>query len=116
MGCGPLKLVFAAWAITYLKEGLKFAPAPRYVPYKEMIAAVENGLQRLSEKDAASVRPRIIGILSQSKLPVSNLSATERRAIKQLRDDDDILILPADKGQSTVIMDRCEYNRKVQLM
>ena len=44
------------------------------------------------------------------------MSASEQVAIKQLRDDDSILVLPADKGRSTVIMDRSEYERKVRLM
>ena len=71
-----------------------------------MIVAVEKGLQTLSEEDAAPVQPWIVGILSQTRPPVLNMSAAEWVAIQQLCDDDSILVLLADKGRSTVIMDR----------
>ena len=45
-----------------------------------------------------------------------NLSTIELKAVKQLHDDADILILPADKGRSTVIVDKCEYECKMRLM
>ena len=38
------------------------------------------------------------------------------RAIKELRKDKDIVILPADKGNATVVMDRTEYVSKMNLM
>ena len=81
-----------------------------------MIAAVASGFQRLSEEDAASVRPhvQVISILPQSRPLVSNLLAAERMTIKHLCDDSDILILPANKGQLTVITDRCKYEKKAR--
>ena len=77
---------------------------------------MENGLQKLPEEDAASIWSCVISILSRTKPPVSNLSVAERRAIKQLRDDDSILILPADKGRSVVVMDKCDYDHIMRLM
>ena len=77
-----------------------------------MIAALESGLQRVPEEDAVLARLRIVSILSQARPPSSNLSAS--RAIKQLQGDDDILIIPADKGRATVVMKRREYEQKVQ--
>ena len=77
---------------------------------------MENGLHRKPEEVADSARSRIIGIFSQARPPSSNLSASERRAIKMLQDDDDILILPADKGRATVVMDRQDYEQKIHLL
>ena len=45
----------------------------------------------------------------------SNLSPAERTAMKELQDNS-IVILPADKGQMTVVMDRDEYDSKLLLM
>ena len=45
-----------------------------------------------------------------------NLSNFEHIVVKGLCDDDNIVILPAVKGQSTVLMDKCDYERKVHLM
>ena len=40
----------------------------------------------------------------------------ERQAIKDLKKADDIIILPADKGKSTVILDKNEYDENVNNM
>ena len=39
--------------LSVLRKGLKFTPALRYVPSKEMITAIEGGLEKLSEGEAA---------------------------------------------------------------
>ena len=51
--------------------------------------------------------------LEKSKPPKPNISKTERQALKSLQDDDSIIILPADKGNATVVMDRLEYSNKL---
>ena len=40
----------------------------------------------------------------------------ERQALKSLQDDDSIIILPADKGNATMVMDRVEYNKLANLI
>ena len=37
-------------------------------------------------------------------------------AVKELAKDDDIVILPADKGRATVVMDRKDYSAKMLTM
>ena len=49
----------------------------------------------------------------KSKPPKSNISKTERQAIKSLQDDNVIIILPADKGNATMVMDRVECSNKL---
>ena len=49
----------------------------------------------------------------QIKVPKSNLTAEEWRAMKSLREDKDIVILPADKGKCLVVMDTKEHIRKI---
>ena len=51
--------------------------------------------------------------LEKSKPPKPNISKTERQALKSLQDDNSIIILPADKGNATVVMDRVEYFNKL---
>ena len=43
----------------------------------------------------------------------SNLNRDELRALKRLKNDDTIVILPADKGRVTVVMDKSEYYEKM---
>ena len=41
------------------------------------------------------------------------MSNTERHALKSLQDDSTIIILPAAKGNATVVKDRVEYSNKL---
>ena len=43
--------------------------------------------------------------MRRSKLPRDNLSAGQRKALRDLRKMEDVVILPADKGNATVLMD-----------
>ena len=45
-----------------------------------------------------------------------NILPQEARAVKELAKDDDIVILPADKGRATVVMDRKDYSAKMLTM
>ena len=51
--------------------------------------------------------------LEKSKLPKPNILKMERQAIKSLQDNNSIIILAADKGNATVVMDRVEYSNKL---
>ncbi|KAJ0059974.1 hypothetical protein NL108_017154, partial [Boleophthalmus pectinirostris] len=52
----------------------------------------------------------VTGILKTAKLPRSNITKEERKAINHMRKDNTITILPADKGRTTVILDQ-EYTK-----
>lgn len=62
-------------------------------------------------------------LLEENRIFGSNVHAChfkhvvgERRAIKQLGDDESILILSADKGRATVVMVRQNYECKIRLL
>ncbi|CAN0111622.1 unnamed protein product, partial [Heterosigma akashiwo] len=44
----------------------------------------------------------------------SNLTTGEKEVLRGLKDDKDILIVPADKGRAVVVMDRETYLQKMQ--
>ncbi len=46
--------------------------------------------------------------------PASNLSKEEWKAMKDLKKDESIMVLPADKGKCLVVMDRAEYIEKME--
>ena len=56
---------------------------------------------------------RIASTLQSASLPDNNLTNDERPALKRLKTDKDIVILPADKGRVTVVMDRTDYHDKM---
>ena len=50
------------------------------------------------------------------KMPRSNLTKDQRTALKELRGLEDEVILPADKGNATVMMRRYDYDVKMEEM
>ena len=50
--------------------------------------------------------------LKRAKLPKSNVRKEEWEAVSRLRNDTSIVVLEADKGNATVVMDAEEYEQK----
>ena len=50
----------------------------------------------------------------EAKAPKSNMTLKERKAIKSLKENESTVIVPADKGKCTVIMDREDYIQKME--
>lgn len=99
-----------------LARGLNFAPAPKKVPVAEIVATVEDGLRRTGLPQAQLARAKIVGCLNRAKPPPTNLCPAEHKAIKKLKEDESIVIAPADKGSATVVMNRKEYDEKIRTL
>jgi len=96
-----------------LRLGLNFAPTPRRIPYVEVAAAVESAARSLNETEASELKGSVCSILKRAKLPVHNLKKDEKLALKSLKDCPDIVVLRADKGNATVVMDTKDYEQKI---
>ena len=98
-----------------LEKGFNFALGPRKVPNIEVIAAIEPTLR--DEEDqvrAERARAAIAGILRNAKPPRPNITREERQALTDLRKNDDIKIVQADKGNVTVVMNASDYEKKAE--
>jgi len=62
------------------------------------------------------MRSRIASTIQSASLHDSNLTKDERRALKRLKTDEDFVILPADKGRMTVVMDKTDYHDKIDAL
>ena len=96
-----------------LSLGLNYAVAPSKVPTTDIIAATEATARQLDSNAAQKLREGVARIISRAKLPKSNLSQLQQRALKSLKKDESIVIVPADKGNATVVMDRSQYSEKM---
>ena len=67
--------------------------------------------RELSESTKGDIR-RVAFNIQSASLPDSNLTKAERQALKWLKTDKDIVILPADKGRVDVVMDKTDYYDK----
>ena len=91
-----------------LSKGPNFALAPNNPPNVEFISAIGSACQRLSDQDAQELRAETSYLLRRAKAPRSNIIKEEKTALKELREDQDRMVLTADKGVTMVVMDRKE--------
>ena len=96
-----------------LNKGLNFATTIKRIPYLDLIALIEDAALKIPKASADELRWKVRPALEKSKPPKPNISKTERHALKSLQDNNSIIILLADKGNATVVMDRVEYSNKL---
>lgn len=99
-----------------LERGLGFALAPRQVSVVDFAASVEFALHRVSVSDRAWMRCEVSRLLKSFKPKGDNLTRDEREALSSLRKMEDIIFLPADKGNSTVVLNRSSYEEKLEAL
>jgi hypothetical protein len=102
--------------VEVLQKGPKFAPAPSEIPYKEIVANIEAGIDNLNDDSKEIIRNATASILDKAQLPANNVSKQEKRALAVLKKDDSIIITKADKGNCFVVMDRPDYDEKMQAL
>ena len=96
-----------------LAKGNNFSITPKTVPTEDIIANIEASIQKLPAEVSEVIRSEASRILRKAKPPQSNITKKERMAIKDLNSNKDIIILPADKGNATVLMNTTDYKDKL---
>ena len=99
-----------------LSKGLNFAITPHCIPKNDDIVATELACKSFPTNEATQLRTEIVGAIKSSKVPKSNISKAVKTALRSLKQEDSITILPADKGRAKVVMDKTEYKEKVNIV
>jgi len=99
-----------------LAKGLNFAISPNTLPKEDFVVAVEKACRAMEEEEAEDFRSEILGTLRSARCPQSNLTVQEQKAVSDLKRHPSVMILPADKGRATVVLDKAEYEEKVLRM
>ncbi|CAH8464949.1 unnamed protein product [Schistosoma rodhaini] len=100
--------------ISLLKKGLNFnINRPQLSPFN-IIPAIEPALNILPNETANELRNKLMSALLRQKSQKSNMTKNELHALKQLRNDKTIIITKADKGNTTVIMNKIDYEKKAK--
>ncbi len=96
------------------QKGLNFAISPEHIPVHEFITCIEDACKSIgnTQGESDNLRSECVNILKHGKIPPSNVSKNERLAIKSLKDDKNIMILPSDKGTAVVVLDASDYKTK----
>ena len=89
--------------------------ATKHIPVPRIAYSVEDALKKahLPEDVADTACTQVIGTLSRARTTTTNLHPNEFKALRELRSDYSLMILPADKGRTTVVMDKTSYDAKV---
>ncbi|BHF63894.1 hypothetical protein SprV_0200688900 [Sparganum proliferum] len=79
------------------------------------LAAVESILSQTeaTEETKSLIRHQVSSLLMAHR-PREVLSNVERDALRELKADKDLVIVPADKGRATVVLDRTDYLQKAK--
>ena len=88
----------------------------KQAPTEASVEAVLSHQHELSESTKDNIKSRVTSTLQLASLPNRNLTPDEHRALKRLKTDKKIVILPADKGRVTVITDKTDYNDKMDAL
>ena len=99
-----------------LQLGLNFAAAPTQIPTDRILAAVGKSLTKFTVKEANHVRSKVIGVIKNHRPPKPSLNSEETKALKELRNDQNLVISKADKGKTTVVMDKTDYDERLLSM
>jgi hypothetical protein len=101
-----------------LSKGLNFSVAPKEIKAEEFLSAIEHSLflSKLNSCQKENVRRQTTEILLETKAPKPNLTQQEWLVLLQLKKEKSITVMRADKGNTTVIMDKQDYIRKGEEM
>ena len=101
--------------INVLRKGLNFAATPPKLPVDDIIVATEEACNKILDPVvAASLRSEVTKIISKNKIIKQNITKDDRSALHSLSSNKEILVLPADKGRVTVLMDASDYDTKMR--
>ena len=88
-----------------LNKGPNFTTAIKRIPYLDLIAPIDDAALKIPKARADELKWKVRQALEKSKPLKPNFSKSEILASKSVQDNN-IVILPADKGNASVVMDR----------
>ncbi|XP_036355188.1 uncharacterized protein LOC118761427 [Octopus sinensis] len=96
-----------------LNKGLNFATTTKRILYLDIIAPIEEITVNIPKAQGDELRWKVRQVLGKVKFPKPNITNEEKFAIKRLQIDNSIIILPAGKGNTTVVMNKSDYFEKL---
>ncbi len=98
-----------------MEKGPKFAITPASIPYKNIISEVEAAIRELPDETKDIIRTNTASILDRAHLTQhKNINNQESQALRNLKKDATRIVTKADKGNSLVVLDRSDYDSKME--
>ena len=79
--------------VSLLEKGLNFAVTPTNIPATEIVAKVESAIRTLDSEHADTIKRTVNNILQQDEAHKPNITKEIQEALKNLKQDDSIMIL-----------------------
>ena len=95
-----------------LAKGLNFSTISKTLPNKDIITTIEDAVKDLEKEEDDMIHAKISLTLQNFRSLKDNRSKDNPKAFKELQPYTSIVILPADKGRSTVILNSGNYLEK----
>ena len=95
-----------------LSLGFNFALCPKHIPVDEIISRMEQ-IAGMIKADGQLLREEVSRCLRKMRPITPTLEKEERKALANLKKDKDVLIMKANKGNATVLMNKVDYERKM---
>ena len=89
-----------------LAKGLNFSINSKTMSNKDIIATIEDTAKDLEKEETVTIRAKVSLTLQNSKPSKDNLFKDERKFFKIIQFGTPIVILPAVRGSSTIILNR----------
>ena len=91
------------------------AITPKNIPANEIVVKVESAIRPPDTEQADSVRGTVNNLLQKVKPPKPNITKDMKQALKNLKEDNTIImVLAADKGRASVVLDIETYRQKMK--
>ena len=113
-GMGMKKIKNKRWEKLNTTALIKVTVSVSVHQCSKTVANVEAAITQ-SEEEATKARIGVVSALSRARLPTKNIQPEETKAVKEPAKDDDIVVLPVDKGRATVV-DHSDYSAKMVAM
>ena len=76
--------------------------------------AVDHACSKLNQGETEQLRVEVKNVLKKTQLPSTNIEREEMKAMKELREDDTIMLMTAGKGVALVVMNKEDYIKKAE--
>ncbi|XP_055306468.1 uncharacterized protein LOC129570775 [Sitodiplosis mosellana] len=103
---------FCEEELNLLNKGLKFTPKPMKIPLLETVVDIETTLKYKVPSIQNDIRKTAAKVIDDSEVHTSGETEKQHRIIGNLKKKD-VVYVKADKSNSVVILDKCEYERRV---
>ena len=99
-----------------LSLGMNFAIPQHKLLIKEIITSTESTTRLLDPPSAQELQECVKSCIDKYKKThyKTEFGKRQSRALSRLQNDKSIVILPSDKGNATVVMNRTDYLKKIQ--